>query len=40
VGEEAAIINSIIASGDKIENKIHIEGLTINHEAPAENGRK
>ena len=40
VGEEAAIINSIIASGDKIENKIRIEGLTINHEAPAGNGGK
>ncbi len=38
IGEEALITNSIIASGDKIENKIRIEGLTINHEAPAGNG--
>ncbi|MBN1375324.1 MAG: NDP-sugar synthase [Dehalococcoidia bacterium] len=40
VGEESSIINSIIASGDNIKNRTSIEGLTINHEAPAESGGK
>ncbi len=39
-GEKASITNSIIASGDNIENGTHIDGLTINHEAPAETGGK
>jgi mannose-1-phosphate guanylyltransferase len=40
VGEGASITNSIIASGDKIERNTRIDGLTINHEAPAEAGGK
>jgi mannose-1-phosphate guanylyltransferase len=40
VGEKASITNSIVASGDNIENEILIDGLTINHEAPAETGGK
>jgi len=40
IGEEALITRCIIASGDNIENRIQIDGLTINHEAPAENGGK
>jgi len=40
VGEEALITNSIIASGDNIKDGIRIDGLTINHEAPAEAGGK
>jgi mannose-1-phosphate guanylyltransferase len=35
VGEGAIIINSIIASGAKIDNRQRLEGLTINHKAPA-----
>ena len=40
IGEEALITNSIIASGDNIKDGIRIDGLTINHEAPAEAGGK
>lgn len=40
VGAGASITNSIIASGDNIENNSSIDGLTINHEAPAEAGGK
>jgi mannose-1-phosphate guanylyltransferase len=35
VGESAIIINSIIASGAKIDKRQRLEGLTINHQAPA-----
>lgn len=40
IGVKTSVTNSIIASGDNIENKISIDGLTINHEAPAETGGK
>ena len=40
VEEGAIIINSIIASGDKIERNSRIDGLTLNHEAPATYGGK
>jgi len=35
VGEGAIIIDSIIASGAKIDKRQRLEGLTINHQAPA-----
>jgi len=35
VGEGAIIINSIIASGAKIDKRQRLEGLTINHQSPA-----
>ena len=35
VGEGAIIINSIIASGAKIDKRQRLEGLTINYQSPA-----
>ena len=40
VGAQAAIINSIIASGANIEDKSRLQDQTYNHEAPTDSGGK